>query len=96
MKKIISLLITITSLCSSSTLAIASPSKLEINKKIVTEFYELAFNEHKPALAMQKFVGAKYIRAVIDIFRLEADKIVEHWDVNQEIPAKSSNTNTMF
>jgi predicted SnoaL-like aldol condensation-catalyzing enzyme len=32
----------------------------EQNKKIVTEFYELAFNEHKPAEAARKYVGASY------------------------------------
>lgn len=34
--------------------------------------------------------------AVCDIFRIEGGKIVEHWDVLQEIPEKPVNPNSMF
>jgi len=126
-------------------------NNIEANKTVVREFYELAFNQHKPAEAAAKHMGQVYRQhnpgagdgrepfiafvtgfvkafpalhatikrliaeddlvvvhshltrepadrgmAVMDIFRLEGGKIVEHWDVMQEIPASTANTNTMF
>lgn len=123
----------------------------EANKKVVTDFYELSFNQHRPTEAAKKYFGAKYIqhnpqvpngaaaffnyfegfyrehpkarvkiyrviadgdlvalhlhskiddkdlgRAVVDIFRVENGKIVEHFDVAQAVPAKSANGNSMF
>lgn len=35
-------------------------------------------------------------RAIVDIFRVEKGKVVEHWDVIQVVPDKAANNNTMF
>ena len=35
-------------------------------------------------------------RALADFFRLEDGKVVEHWDVIQDVPAESANDNGMF
>lgn len=123
----------------------------ENNKKIVRDFYEMAFNQHKPAEAAKIYIGDHYIqhhpgvpngaeafyryfegffkehpkyrveikrviaegdlvvlhlhgriddqdrgRAIVDIFRLERGKIVEHWDVIQDVPEPQAGMNTMF
>ena len=35
---------------------------LEQNKRTVVEYYELAFNEHKPEEAVDRYVGSRYIQ----------------------------------
>ena len=35
-------------------------------------------------------------RAIMDIFRLENRKVVEHWDVSMDVPEKANNDNGMF
>ncbi len=124
---------------------------LATNKRIVKDFYDLAFNQHRPQEAALKYLGKVYRQhnpgagdgpeafiafakgfvkaypglrfdlkriiaegdlvvthsrmtlsaadrgsAVMDIFRLEKGKVVEHWDVLQQIPVESANSNTMF
>jgi predicted SnoaL-like aldol condensation-catalyzing enzyme len=35
-------------------------------------------------------------KAVVDIFRIDQGKVVEHWDVLEDVPAIANNSNTMF
>ena len=120
-------------------------------KRDVIAFYEMMFNECRPAEAIARYAGDEYIQhnphvvsgkqgfinyfdrmaaeypgkrvaikraftddnhvilhchqiwpggleyAGIDIFRLDdTGKIVEHWDVLQELPETSANANGMF
>jgi predicted SnoaL-like aldol condensation-catalyzing enzyme len=34
--------------------------------------------------------------SIVDIFRVENGKLVEHWDIVQSVPRNAVNTNTMF
>ena len=120
-------------------------------KRIVLDFFDLAFVQRRAAEAAERYLGAKYRQhnplapdgpeafvgfigvfqeqapemsfdikrviaeddlvvlhyhlklspddlgqAVVDIFRVEEGRVVEHWDVLQPVPAESANTNTMF
>ncbi len=47
------------------------------------------WNESGDAAAKRGF-------AVVDIFRVEGCKVMEHWDVLSAVPETSANTNTMF
>ena len=126
-------------------------NQLEENKRIVSEWNDLAINQRKPEEAVAKYLGLNYRQhnpgagdgaepfietvkrfaqnfpdfrmeskrmvaegdyvvlhshlilkpghrgtAIVDIFRLENGRIVEHWDVVQEVPETSANNNTMF
>jgi predicted SnoaL-like aldol condensation-catalyzing enzyme len=121
------------------------------NKRLVTEFYELAINQQKPAEAARKYIELPYRQhnpevpdgpdgfvqfisgmqkkhpklkvviskaladddlvalhvhltrepndpglAVAEFFRLKNGKIIEHWDVLQPVPEKTTSGNSMF
>lgn len=36
------------------------------------------------------------LQAIVDIFRVKNNKIVEHWDVIQDVPSDSANDHPMF
>lgn len=62
-------------------------------KRVLADADVVAVHSHckqRPADARER--GA----AVVDIFRVENELIVEHWDVEQAVPAKAANKNTMF
>jgi predicted SnoaL-like aldol condensation-catalyzing enzyme len=65
-----------------------SEARSEI-KKIMAEGDYIVLHVHpRLTLTLQK--------AIIEIFRLENGKIDEHWDVVQQIPETSENTNGML
>lgn len=61
----------------------------DIVKVLADDDYVVLHVKNSPAPDAQAF-------AVMDIFRLEHGKIVEHWDVKQPIPETSANGNGMF
>lgn len=76
--------------------------RLEQNKITVMAFYDLMFNQCRPAEAIEKCAchqewPGDQDWAGIDIFRLDDEgRIVEHRDVLQVVPEESANNNAMF
>lgn len=64
-------------------------SSAEIKRIVAEDDYVFIHNHVKinPADAGQ---------AAVDIFRVKDGKIIEHWDVLQNVPPKAENSNTMF
>ena len=81
------------------------PEGLKAFIQFLRENYPNAHSEIKRVLAEDDFVilhvhsirepGTRG-RAIMDLFKLENGKIIEHWDVVQDIPEKSANQNGMF
>lgn len=68
----------------------AFPQLTITRKRVVAEGDLVAVHAH--------YVNAPGERgqAVVDLFRVRNGKIVEHWDVTQNVPETSANDNTMF
>ena len=43
-------------------MSLQAKTQLDVNKDVVTNFYKVAFNDHKPAAAVEKYVGGSYIQ----------------------------------
>jgi predicted SnoaL-like aldol condensation-catalyzing enzyme len=73
-------------------------------ERLLARFPERTFTIHR-VIASDNLVAVHYHTqatpedlglAVIDIFRVEDCRMVEHWDVVQSVPEQSANDNTMF
>lgn len=66
------------------------PQLTVVPKRVIAEGDLVAVHSH--------YVNAPGERgqAIVDLFRVRAGRIVEHWDVIQDVPATSANDNGMF
>ncbi|PFZ52768.1 pyruvate kinase [Bacillus wiedmannii] len=69
---------------------VKNPNSSAEIKRVVVEGDTVALHVHSRTNSQDKGV------AIVDIFRIKDGKIVEHWDVIQEIPNEAANNNTMF
>ncbi|PGW27747.1 nuclear transport factor 2 family protein [Bacillus cereus] len=69
---------------------VKNPNSSAEIKRVVAEGDTVALHVHSRTNSQDKGV------AIVDIFRIKDGKIVEHWDVIQEIPNDTANNNTMF
>ncbi|TKI80367.1 ester cyclase [Bacillus mycoides] len=69
---------------------VKNPNSSAEIKRVVAEGDTVALHVLSRANSQDKGV------AIVDIFRIKSDKIVEHWDVIQEVPSETANDNTMF
>jgi predicted SnoaL-like aldol condensation-catalyzing enzyme len=67
-----------------------TPESISEIKRVVAEHDLVVLHVHSRANAQDRG------RAIVDIFRVQNGKVVEHWDVIQPVPEQAANTNTMF
>jgi predicted SnoaL-like aldol condensation-catalyzing enzyme len=68
----------------------ANPQAINEIKRVIADGDLVAVHVHS------RLNDADRGRAIVDIFRLDNGKIVEHWDVIQPVPENAQNNNTMF
>ena len=77
---------------------------IEFLEEMLERFPDRTFTVHR-IIASEDLVAVHYHSqatqedrgfAVVDIFRVEGCRMVEHWDVVQAVPDESANDNTMF
>ena len=73
-----------------STYLKANPDIRMDFKRIIAEGDLVAVHSHLKAKPSDRG------EAIVDIFRVENGKLVEHWDVSEPLPVNSVNKNTMF
>ncbi|PES74769.1 pyruvate kinase [Bacillus anthracis] len=69
---------------------VKNPNSSAEIKRVVADGDTVALHVHSRTNSQDMGV------AIVDIFRIKDGKIVEHWDVIQEIPNEAANNNTMF
>ncbi|HTP39486.1 MAG TPA: nuclear transport factor 2 family protein [Steroidobacteraceae bacterium] len=70
------------------------PEMIQQVKRTIAEGDLVAIHTQQLRTPEEKAAGRGL--ALMDIFRVENGRIVEHWDVVEEVPEKSNNNNTMF
>jgi predicted SnoaL-like aldol condensation-catalyzing enzyme len=70
---------------------------IKLNPQLSTEFKHIIAEGDLVAVHSHlKLNPSDTGTAVVDIFRVQDGKLVEHWDVMQIVPPHTSNKNTMF
>jgi len=68
----------------------ANPDEIVSESMVIAEGELVSVRYHYQSSAADRG------QAIIEIFRVQRDRIVEHWNIVQSVPATSANSNTMF
>jgi predicted SnoaL-like aldol condensation-catalyzing enzyme len=71
--------------------------RFETNPQAINEIKRVIADGHLVAVHVHsRSNDSDRGRALVDIFRVENGKIIEHWDFIQPVPENAQNNNTMF